>query len=67
MTQAQIIASCLASEASWRRAARNLRDHATASRLRDEQRAALLREATAADRQADWWRDAAVAARATAE
>jgi hypothetical protein len=76
MTQTEItIASCLASEASWRQEAANLRAHAIGSHyLGDEQRAALLRQSDAANRQADWWRDAviaariaAIAARATAE
>lgn len=46
---------CLASSTSWRRMASNLRDHATGPHLTDPQRAQLLREADAADRQADWW------------
>jgi len=68
MTQAEItIASCLASEASWRQEAINLRAHAIeAHYLGDEQRAALLRQSDAANRQADWWHEGAIAARTNA-
>ena len=54
--------SCLASARTWRSEAEHLRDHAKASCLTASQRATLLREAEAADRQADWWLDALEAA-----
>ena len=41
----------------WRTAATNLRNAATAGHLNAEQEATLMREAEAADRQADWWSD----------
>ena len=47
--------SCLASAASWRRQAGYLREHATAAYLTTDQATVLLREADAADRQADLW------------
>ena len=54
------IASCLASAASWHKHAANLREHARAAQhLTPAQSKALLREAAAADRQADWWQAAA--------
>jgi len=55
--------SCLASNHAWRREANALRNHARAQHLTDIQRAQLLREAEAADRQADWWLTAAIEAR----
>ncbi len=51
-------ASCLASARSWRKEAEHLRDNAEAATLTAGQRATLLREAEAAERQADWWLDA---------
>ena len=54
-------ASCLASARSWRKEAEHLRDNAEAAYLTAGQRAALLREAEAAERQADWWLDAIAA------
>ena len=51
-------ASCLASARSWRKEAEHLRDNAEAAYLTAGQRATLLREAEAAERQADWWLDA---------
>jgi hypothetical protein len=51
-------ASCLASARRWRREAEHLRDKAEAVHLTAGQRATLLREAEAAERQADWWLDA---------
>ena len=41
----------------WRTAATNLRNAATARHLNTKQQATLMREAEAADRQADWWSD----------
>ncbi len=54
-------ASCLASARSWRKEAEHLRDNAEAAYLTAGQRATLLREADAAERQADWWLDAIAA------
>ncbi len=61
------VRSCLASNTAWRRQARHLREHATSfacsvaqPRLTDQQRAILLREADAADRQADMWLNGAI-------
>jgi hypothetical protein len=51
---------CLASVRNWRREAQALRVLAERSHLSDRQRHTLLREADAADRQADTWLDAAV-------
>ena len=45
--------SCLTSVRTWRRAAISIRVHATASHVTTNQRAVLLREADAADRQAN--------------
>ena len=53
--------SCLASARSWRKEAEHLRDNAEATYLTTGQRATLLREAEAAERQADWWLDAITA------
>ena len=39
----------------WRADAEHIRNLAAHRHLQAEQRAALLREAAAADRQADWW------------
>jgi len=47
--------SCLASAEAWRRQAVHLREHATAAYLTTDQASVLLREADAADRQADLW------------
>ena len=41
----------------WRAEVGHIRNLATQRRLPAEQRAALLREADAADRQAEWWAD----------
>jgi len=46
---------------SWRKEAEHLRDNAEAAHLTTGQRATLLREAEAAERQADWWLDAIAA------
>ncbi len=54
-------ASCLASARSWRKEAEHLRGNAEAAYLTAGQRATLLREAEAAERQADWWLDAIAA------
>jgi len=53
---------CLASNTAWRREAAALRDHAALSHLSPDPRQALLREAEAADRQADWWLTGAIEA-----
>ena len=54
-------ASCLASARHWRKEAEHLRNNAQAAHLTAGQRATLLREADAAERQADWWLDAIAA------
>jgi len=41
----------------WRNQAGHLRDAADAAHLRPPLQAKLIREADAADRQADWWSD----------
>ena len=41
----------------WRNQAGHLRDAAGAGHVRPDRKAILLREADAADRQADWWSD----------
>jgi hypothetical protein len=51
----------LVSVASWRQEAVNLRALAAKPHLSDEQAAALLRQADAADRQADWWHSSMLA------
>lgn len=53
-------ASCLESNARWRRQAQNLRDASAQVHLQPEQQARLLREAEIADRQADWWLNGAI-------
>jgi len=47
--------SCLSSAEQWRRQAKQIREHAGRSYLQSRQRDALLAEADACDRQADWW------------
>lgn len=47
--------ACLASAEHWRQEAANLRVLAGGTHLTSEQGATLLREAEAADRQAEWW------------
>ena len=47
--------SCLASARSWRQEAAHLRDLADRPHLTPAQRTAVLRQAEAAERQADWW------------
>ena len=47
--------SCLASARSWRQEAAHLRDHAERPHLTSSQRAVFLRQAEAAEQQADWW------------
>ena len=54
-------ACCLASARTWRKEAEHLRDNAEAAYLTTGQRATLLREAEAAERQANWWLDAIAA------
>ena len=54
-------ASCLASARGWRKEAENLRHNADTAYLTANQRATLLREAEAAERQARWWLDAIAA------
>lgn len=56
----QVRQSCLASNAVWRREARNLRALSMRKQLTEEARSRLLREAEAADAQADWWLNAAI-------
>jgi phytoene/squalene synthetase len=56
------VRQCLASNAAWRREAAALRDHAALPHLSAEARQTLLREAEAADRQADWWFNGAIEA-----
>ena len=53
--QAFKMQSCLASARDWRHEAENLRALARGAHLTSEQNAMLLREAEAADRQAEWW------------
>lgn len=50
--------SCFASARRWRRDAEHIRDNAETAHLTARQRTMLLREAEAADRQADWWLEA---------
>ncbi len=47
--------SCLASVRSWRQEATHLREHAERPALTIAQRDTFLRQADAAERQADWW------------
>lgn len=47
--------SCVASNHSWRLQAAALRQHAQKPHLADDRQATLLREAEAADHQADFW------------
>jgi hypothetical protein len=54
--------SCLASNAAWRRMAATLQAHAETAHLTQKQRELLLREADAAERQADWWLAGAIEA-----
>ncbi|HME02422.1 MAG TPA: hypothetical protein VKG38_05265 [Solirubrobacteraceae bacterium] len=56
------IRSCVASACAWRRCGKHLRTMATADYLQPQQSAQLLREAQAADRQADWWLTGAIEA-----
>jgi hypothetical protein len=44
----------------WRADAEHIRSLAAQRHLQAEQRAGLLREADAADRQADWWQTASL-------
>lgn len=55
LTAAMERQSCLSSAEQWRRQAFHVREHAGRAYLRPEQREALLLEAEACDRQADWW------------
>jgi hypothetical protein len=55
--------SCLRSNAAWRRQAANLRTHAALTHLTDQQRATLLGEAEAAERQVDMWLAGTIEAR----
>ncbi len=54
-------AGCLAYVYDWRREAANLRELTKRSYLSDGQRDSLLRQADAADRQADRWLNATIA------
>ena len=47
--------SCLESADAWRQNARYVRGRAARPQLDPQVRAALLREADASDRQAEWW------------
>lgn len=49
------VRSCLESAEAWRQNARYVRQHAARPHLNPQARAALLREAEASDRQAEWW------------
>jgi hypothetical protein len=51
---------CLASVHAWRREAAMIRELAERGHLPETNRQCLLREADAADRQADSWLDAAI-------
>jgi hypothetical protein len=55
--------SCLASNAAWRREAQHLRALSVRSAHFEDSVMRLRREAEAADRQADWWLNAAVETR----
>jgi hypothetical protein len=55
--------SCLASNAAWRRQAGHLRQHAAIPHLTEQQRLSLLREAEAADHQAEMWLAGAIETR----
>lgn len=46
---------CLESADAWRQNARYVRERAARPQLDPRARAALLREADASDRQAEWW------------
>jgi hypothetical protein len=52
--------ACLASNAAWRRESAALRDQAAQLHLKPEVRLTLLRQADAAERQADWWLNGAI-------
>ena len=56
----QRLASCLASNHRWRQQATFLRDHSLRPHLTPETVMALQCAADAADRQADWWLNAAI-------
>ncbi len=49
------VRSCLESAEAWRQNARYVRQHAARPHLDPQAGTALLREAEASDRQADWW------------
>ena len=49
------VRSCLESAEAWRQNARYVRQHAARPHLDPQARTALLREAEASDRQAEWW------------
>ncbi len=57
------VRSCLESADAWRQNAGYVRERAARSQLNPQTRAALLREADASDRQADWWEAGAEDAR----
>ena len=54
-TSRQAVNHCLGSNAQWRRHAAVLRNHAAQPHLNADARLRLVREAEAADHQADWW------------
>ena len=60
------VSSCLSRNADWRRQAAYLREHAALPHLTPDARAVLLREAEAADRQADEWLEGAMHCPSTA-
>jgi len=49
------VCSCLESAEAWRQNARYVRQHAAHPYLDPRARAALLREAEAAERETEWW------------
>ncbi len=49
------VRSCLESAEAWRQNAGYVRRHAARPHLDPQARTALLREAEASDRQAEWW------------
>ncbi len=53
--QTRNIRSCLERAEAWRQNACYVRQHAALPHLNPQAKAALLREAEASDRQAEWW------------
>ena len=54
--RARSACSCMESADAWRQNARYVRERAARPQLNPQTRAALLREADASDRQAEWWK-----------